>query len=239
MAEQDTGQERTQEATPKRISDARKKGDVPRSRELNTVLMLLASMLGFAVLGGAGATAYKQLAKNQWRIEREHLFNDHGLLNGLFVPFVEALWISAPFLLIMFLAAFVGPLCMGGWVFSTSSWKVDMKKLNPIAGLKRMMGIQSLAELLKALMKVILLAVVSLVLFQLYTDNYLRLATMPISDAVNSMFGLMFIIIFILVLTLGTGCTGGCALPEMVLRQETAYDFAGGARREQRAARKS
>lgn len=202
MAE-DTGQERTHDATPKRISDARAKGDVPRSRELNTVLMLLASMLGFAVLGGTGVSAYKQLAKNQWRIEREHIFSDQGLLNGLFVPFIEALWISAPFLLLMFLAVFIGPLCMGGWVFSASSLKIDMKKLSPLAGLKRMMGVQSLAELLKALMKVILLGSVSVLMFQLYTDDFLLLASMPIAKAINSMFGLMFVIIFTLVMTLG------------------------------------
>ncbi|MFK7855398.1 MAG: flagellar biosynthesis protein FlhB [Granulosicoccus sp.] len=203
MAEQDTGQERSQDATPKRIRDARAKGDVARSRELNTVLMLLASMVGFAVLGGTGVTAYKQLAKNQWHIERDHLYSDQALLNGFLVPFVEALWISAPFLLLMFLAAFVGPMCMGGWVFSASSLKIDMKKLSPLAGLKRMFGIQSLAELLKAVMKVILLGVMSVVLFQLYTDDYLLLATMPIAEAVSSMFGLMFIIVLILVLTLG------------------------------------
>jgi len=203
MAEQDTGQERTHDATPKRITDARAKGDVARSKELNTVLMLLASMFGFAVLGGTGVSAYKQLAKNQWRVERENVFTDQGLLNGLLVPFVEALWISAPFLFLMFLAVFVGPLCMGGWVFSASSLKVDMSKLSPLAGLKRMVGVQSLAELLKALMKVILLGGVSILLLKFYTDDFLLLATVPITEAINKMFGLMFVIIFILVMTLG------------------------------------
>jgi flagellar biosynthetic protein FlhB len=202
MAE-DTGQERTHDATPKRISDARAKGDVPRSKELNTVLMLLASMAGFAVLGGTGVSAYKQLAKNQWHIERENIFSDYGLINGLFVPFIEALWISAPFLLLMFLAVFIGPLCMGGWVFSTSSWKIDMAKLSLLAGLKRIVGIQGLAELLKALMKVILLGAVSVFLLTVYTDDFLLLATMPISKAISSMFGLMFVIIFALIMTLG------------------------------------
>lgn len=203
MAEQDTGQERTHDATPKRISDARAKGDVARSKELNTVLMLLASMLGFAMLGGTGVSAYKQLAKNQWRIEREQIYTDQGILNGFLVPFVEALWISAPFMTLMFLAVFVGPLCMGGWVFSTSSWKIDMSKLNPLAGLKRMMGVQSLAELFKALMKVILLGGVSVFLLKFYTNDFLLLASMPIAEAISSMFGLMFVIIFSLIMTLG------------------------------------
>ncbi len=200
---QDSGQDRTEEATPKRIADARKKGDVPRSRELNTVLMLLASLIGFAILGGGGVQAYKRLAASQWSVDRQDAFNDESVLNGLYVPFVEALWISAPFLFLMFLAVFIGPLCMGGWVFSASSVKIDPKKLSPLAGLKRMVGIQSLAELLKAILKVLLLGGLAVFLMNLHLDDYLKLGAMPISDAVNSMFGIVFVIILVLVLSLG------------------------------------
>jgi flagellar biosynthetic protein FlhB len=133
MAE-DTGAERTEDPTPKRIADARKKGDVARSKELNTVLMLLTSLAGFAMLGSGAVAAYKKLAANHWRIEREHLFTDEALLNSIFVPIVEAIWITAPFLALMFFASFIGPLCMGGWVFSVSSLKIDVKKLNPFSG---------------------------------------------------------------------------------------------------------
>ncbi len=200
---QDSGQDRTEEATPKRIADARKKGDVPRSRELNTVLMLLASLIGFAILGGGGVQAYKRLAASQWSVDRQDAFNDESVLNGLYVPFVEALWISAPFLFLMFLAVFIGPLCMGGWVFSASSVKIDPKKLSPLAGLKRMVGIQSLAELLKAILKVILLGGLAVFLMNLHLDDYLKLGSMPISDAINSMFGIVFVITLVLVLSLG------------------------------------
>ena len=200
---QESGQDRTEDATPKRLADARKKGDVARSRELNTVLMLLASLIGFAVLGGSGVQAYKQLAKNQWSIDRQAIFNDQSLLNGLLVPFIEALWISAPFLFLMFVAVFIGPLCMGGWVFAASSVKIDPKKLSPMAGLKRMVGVQSLAELLKALLKVILLGTIAVYMMKTHLDDYLRLGVMQIPDAINSMFGIVFVITLTLVLSLG------------------------------------
>ena len=203
MADQDSGQDRSQDATAKRIEDARKKGDVPRSKELNTVLMLLASLVGFATLGGSGVQAYKQLAKAQWRIQREALYTDQALLNGLLVPFVEALWISAPFLVLMFLAVFVGPMFMGGWVFSPSSIKIDPKKMSPLAGLKRMLGVHGLAELLKALMKVILLGFVAVTLLTGNLESYLRLATVPLGQAINDMFSLIFGILLLLVSTLG------------------------------------
>ena len=203
MAEQDTGQDRTYDATPKRISDARAKGDVPRSRELNTVLMLLASMVGFAVLGGAGVNAYRELSASQWRIEREHLFLDQMVVTRFVDFLLQALWITSPFLFLMFLAIFVGPLCMGGWVFSVKLLKFDLTKLSPLAGMKRMFGTQSLAELGKALMKVILLGGVSVALLAAYRDDFLMLAAFPIDVAINKMFGLMFVVIFILILTLG------------------------------------
>ncbi|MDB3936489.1 flagellar biosynthesis protein FlhB [Granulosicoccus sp.] len=202
MAGQDSAAERTQDATPKRIEEARKKGDVPRSKELNTVLMLLASVIGFAVLGSTGVNAYKQLARNQWHVERAHLFNDQALLNGLLVPFIEALWISAPFLLLMLIAVFIGPLCMGGWVFSTSSLKVDLKKVSPLAGLKRMFGVQTIAELVKSILKVLVLGILSVLMFSINIDNYLNLGALPLTEAVNSMFNIIFVILLVLIMSL-------------------------------------
>ena len=203
MAAQDSGQDKTEDATPKRIADARKKGDVPRSKEFNTVLMLLISLFGLAVFGKSGVMAYKQLAKNQWTIDREEIFSDQAVLNGLYVPLMEGLMISAPFLFLMFVAVFIGPLCMGGWVFSVSSIKVDFTKLSPIAGLKRMVSIRTLADLSKALMMVILLGGVSVFLLNIRMNDYLVLGTLPLPEAINSMFSLMFFILLTLVLTLG------------------------------------
>lgn len=202
MAESDTGADRSEEATPKRLEDARQKGDVPRSRELNTVLMLLASIVGLVIFGGSGVNEYKVLAKNQWQIEREFMFSDQGILNSLLVPFIEALWIAAPFLILMFLAALLGPLLMGGWVFSASSIKLDFKKVNPIAGLKRLFGIQSLVELLKSIMKVSVLAILAIFMFRSFIDDYLMLGALPLIDAVSSMFKIIFSILFVLILSL-------------------------------------
>lgn len=92
---------------------------------------------------------------------------------------------------------------MGGWVFSVKLLKFDLTKLSPLAGMKRMFGTQSLAELGKALMKVVLLGGVSVALLAAYRDDFLMLAAFPIDVAINKMFGLMFVVIFILILTLG------------------------------------
>lgn len=198
----DSGQDRTEDASPKRLADARKKGDVPRSKELNTVLMLLASLIGFAILGSGGVNAYKDMASKQWQIDRDRLFSDEAILNGLYTPFIEALWISGPFLILMFLAIFIGPLCMGGWVFAASSLKVDPAKLNPLTGLKKMVGVQSLAELFKALLKVILLGTLSVLLFKANIDDFLSIGRLPLEEAIGKSFSVIFSIVLILVLSL-------------------------------------
>jgi flagellar biosynthetic protein FlhB len=203
MADQDTGQERSQDATPKRLADARAKGDVPRSKELNTVLMLLASLFGFALLGKSGVESYKKLAVQQWRINREQLFETHSVLNGFYETLISALWIASPFLVLMFIAVFIGPLFMGGWVFSLTLLKFDLKKLNPITGIKRIVGVQGLMELLKALMKVILLGGVTVYLLNYFINDFRRLGILPLEEAISEMFSLMFIIALSLVLTLG------------------------------------
>lgn len=203
MAQQDTGQERTEPATPKRIADARAKGDVPRSKELNTVLMLLVSVIGIGLLGGYGVKAYRQLAARQWRVNRDQLFDNESLLNGLYIPLIDAIWIAAPFLALMFLTVFIGPLFMGGWVFSIKSLKFDLKKLNPLTGIKKIFGIQGLAELLKALMKVVLLVGVSVYMFDIYKKDFQGLGALPLEQAVSESFSIIFQITMVLILTLG------------------------------------
>lgn len=203
MADQDSGADKTEDPTPKKLADARNNGDVPRSRELNTVLMLLASIVGFAFLGGNGVNAYKRLAISQWQIDRVQIFADNAVLNALFVPLMEALRISVPFLILMFLAAFIGPVFMGGWVCSVKSLKFDLKKLNPITGIAKMLGIQSLVELLKGVLKVILLGSVSVLMFMILKDDYIRLASISLSEAVQNAFTIMFIFILMLVTSLG------------------------------------
>lgn len=153
-------------------------------------------------MGKSGVTAYKQMAKTQWQITRDEIFSDVALLNSLLLTVTEALWIAIPFLAMTFLAAFVGPMCVGGLVFSAQSLKFDLKKLSPLAGFKRMLGVQSLMELLKAILKIVLLGGVAVLLLRSYVDDYLMLGVLPLREAVNTMFTMMFAILLTLVVTM-------------------------------------
>lgn len=156
MAENENGQEKTEEPSQKRLQDARDKGDVPRSRELATVAVFGAGVASLLALGG-GVTAR---AKDWMRAalspdvalldSPQHLFGHTGEL------LLSFMWILAPLLLATLLACFVAPAVMGGFNFATKGLVPDLKKLDPMAGLKRIYGPEGLAELLKSLLRVLL-----------------------------------------------------------------------------------
>ena len=101
MAEQ-SGMERTERATPKRLQEAREKGQVPRSRDLNTVLLMLAASGGLLVFGRvmAGGLAHQMTAA--FSRSRESLFDPLTLQPFLGRVLVEVLVAFAPFLLLLF-----------------------------------------------------------------------------------------------------------------------------------------
>src|SRR5690606_299429 len=76
------------------------------------------------------------------------------------------------------LAAFAGPAIFGGWAFSTEPLTVKLERLDPIAGLKRVLGWNGLAELAKALAKFLLVAAVAIAILQTLTGDLLALGTL-------------------------------------------------------------
>lgn len=202
MAEQGQGQERTEEPTEKRRADARKKGDVARSKELNTAVTMFSATIGLLVFGSGGVEAYKRFTIAQFSTGRDRLLSDVVVLNSFAEAIISAFYIIGPFLGLMFFVSLCTPLIMGGWVWSPSSIKFDVKKLNPLTGFKRMFGAQGLIELFKALLKVILLGLVSLVLFKSQLQDYLNLGRANIFLAINGTFSLLFTMLLSLVLVL-------------------------------------
>lgn len=202
MAEQGQGQERTEEPTDKRRADARKKGDVTRSKELNTAANMLAASIGLLWFGPNAVEAYKIFTIGQLSQDRDRLLSESEVLNG----FLEALYATFsviwPFLGLMFVVSLCTPMILGGWVWSWSSLKVDVSKLDPLKGLKRVFGAQGVIELFKAMLKVVLLGGIALILFLSQLGDYINLGKGGISLAVNETFVLLFTMLIAMVLML-------------------------------------
>lgn len=172
---QDDGQERTEEATPKRKRDARDKGQVPRSRELTTLLMLVICSGALYVMGGHIVEMLNKTMEVNFTLSREQIFDTHTLLKLFDETMVAGLWGLAPFLLVTVIVALLAPALLGGWSFSSDAVGFKWEKMDPIKGLKRIFGWQGVMELFKAVAKFLIVVVATATVLWLFFDQYLGL----------------------------------------------------------------
>lgn len=156
MAENENGQEKTEEPSLKRLQDAREKGNVPRSRELATVAVFGAGVASLLAMGGSVTVQAKDWMRGALSPDIALLESPQDMFGYTGDLLLGFLWILAPLMLATLLACFIAPAVMGGFNFATKGLVPDLKKLDPMAGLKRIYGPEGLAELLKSILRVLL-----------------------------------------------------------------------------------
>jgi len=165
-------QERTEQPTQKRIDDAREKGNVPRSRELTMTAVMLA---GAAALMGFGSQLAGHAAgdmRASLELSRDAMLAPDAMQLALGAAAGAALNYLAPVLIATLLAALVAPLAIGGWNFSGKAIAPDFQRLSPIAGLKRIFGLNGWVELAKALAKCLVVGGIgTVVVFAMLDDT--------------------------------------------------------------------
>jgi flagellar biosynthetic protein FlhB len=178
VAEEQTGQERTEQPTERRLQEARKKGQVPRSKELNTMLSLLLASISLLAFGGYISQNLMQISVEGFSIPRELAFDTAQLPFQFMYMVSQALLALSPFMAIMLVSVFAGPLLMGGWSFSLETISFKLEKLDPIKGLARIFSLKSLVELAKALAKFVLLLGAAILVFFSIDQQLLSLSSM-------------------------------------------------------------
>lgn len=175
MAE-DSGQEKTEEATPKKIEDARKKGQVPRSKEFGTAAVLIASAAGMYVFGSAIGTALLDIMKRLFSLKREEAFdmNQFGLMWAEVMTTIA--WPMTGFIVSLFIASFIGNIVLGGMTMSVDAMMPKASRMSPVAGFKRMFGMNAVVELLKGLGKFGVIATLAWLLLTYYFPSILQLS---------------------------------------------------------------
>src|SRR3989338_3345545 len=150
---QEEGQERTEPATPKRLREARERGQVVRSRELNTTAVLLASAGALLLLGGGMVESLRALLRHGLAFDRARIYDNAALGVALERGALDALVAATPLLAVTVVASLLAPLALGGWSFSTQALSFQWERLDPIKGLGRVFAWRGLIELVKALAK--------------------------------------------------------------------------------------
>ncbi|CFQ36206.1 MULTISPECIES: flagellar biosynthesis protein FlhB [Yersinia] len=148
--------EKTEEPTPQRRSKAREDGQIPRSKELTSILMLLAGWSLILIGGNHVAGKLVQLLHNGLMFDRLIVLDTDVMLIRVYELFKMAIFSVLPILLGLFVTGIASPMLLGGLNLSGKSLKVDLKRLNPLSGLKRMFSTQMVSELLKSILKVML-----------------------------------------------------------------------------------
>lgn len=189
MAEDDSQDDssKTEDPTPRRLEEARKKGQVPLSREMNSWVMLLMATMLVLALSGPMVTSLGQGLRTY--LEQAHALPGvpGGLRSVLGGALLETLKILLlPFLLLM-AAAFLGPFLQIGPLFAPEAVKPDISKISPIKGWKRLFSTRALMEFAKGILKIGIVAVVAYILLRPFFDTIDHMVGMPVSVMMEEM----------------------------------------------------
>ncbi len=184
MAESESGADKSEEPTEKRIRESREKGQLARSKELNTVAVTLGGIGGLLASGGSLAGSLMAVMQSGFELSRETVLDESAMVRLLMSSGMIALEAIMPLLIVLLIVSIIGPISLGGWLFSAKSMAPKFSRMNPGPGLKRMFSTKALVELLKALGKFLVVLAVALVVLSAYQDDLLSIAKQPLHLAI-------------------------------------------------------
>lgn len=175
--------QKTEQPTARRLRKAVEEGDVARSVELPAAAVMISAAIVIALMGSWWASRFSQQMQQGFSFDRRTLEMPTVMPSTFFYALAEGLLVVLPLLLVTAVVAIAASGVTGGFHFAAKAFMPRFSKLSPISGLKRMLGLHALVELLKAIAK---FSVVSLVLWWLldrYLVDLIRVANMGLEPA--------------------------------------------------------
>jgi flagellar biosynthetic protein FlhB len=172
--------EKTEEPTPKKLEESRKKGQVALSREINNWVMLFTGTIVVLAIGPHSLTALK--VHMQTYIEKAHLMpsvpGGMGFILG--DSFWEVMGILTLPLIILIVAAFLGPFMQIGPLLAPQTIKPDFSKISPMAGFKRLFSLRSIMEFVKGILKIGIIGVIGVILLYPFYASVDHMVGLPV-----------------------------------------------------------
>ena len=163
MADSDSG-ERSEDPTSKKVSDAREKGQIARSKELGTMFVLVGSASAMLLMGNSLVVSMSKMMSRLFSLSKQEALDVHSAFTvvsqAVATVLIPLMWIF----FIIAIAAFVGNILLGGISFSWEAAAPKANKLSPLAGFKRMLGAQAAIEFLKSILKFFVVVIVAYLL---------------------------------------------------------------------------
>ncbi len=177
-------EEKSEKASPRKRRDARKKGQVAKSRELPSVAVLMTALVSLAVFGGAMYGQFSALVDRTWALADEGPFDAPSFIEFADDAVIGFLLTILPILAAVVLAALLSNILQVGFLLSAEPIRPKLSKLDPIKGFGRLLSKNALVELVKTILK---LAIVSAVAYASIKTEMAELALLgtlePISIA--------------------------------------------------------
>lgn len=191
MSDEEDDSSKTEDPTPKKLEEARKKGQVAISREINNWVMLLAGTLVVLAMGPGMMSDLTVLMRTY--IERAHDMPQMpgGIQFAVFEAFLDVLKIVALPLLFLIAAAFVGPFVQVGPLFAPEIIKMDVSKISPMKGFSRLFSMKSIMEFVKGLLKLAIVSIVGFLILKPFFATMDHMVGMPIPLMMDETKGLV------------------------------------------------
>ncbi|MDQ0011309.1 flagellar biosynthetic protein FlhB [Luteibacter jiangsuensis] len=189
MSETDK-EDRTEAPSEKRLREAREKGDLPRSRDLSTAVVVLAGVITLIAARDQMSVHAANIMHVGLRYSRGDLFAANGVYRALATAALEGLKLLGPVFAVTAVAAVAAPTLMGGLNFSAQALAPKFDRLDPIKGFSRLVSVNGLVELGKSLLKLMLIGG-ALVWFLLRsTRDMYTVGTGPVSVGIAQAFAI-------------------------------------------------
>lgn len=192
MAEK-SDQERTEQPTGKRIEKAREQGDVPRSREMSTCVVLLVGGFALWMFTDPLVTSLSSTMVSAMTLERAMAYDLTLLFNHLGGHFMDIAFALMPIASMMLLGAVASPLMLGGWLFNSGSLGPKFERMNPLKGIMNMFSLNSLVELIKSILKTILVGTIAWFTMRSHIGAVLNLSVEPLESSSSHMRQLLWV----------------------------------------------
>lgn len=180
MAENESGQEKSEKPTGRRLAKAREKGQVPQSKDFNTMAEMIAGAVILIFLGGYMIRQLSEMLIRAFTPDRSLLFEDPVKLKDILMrEIADGLLLVSPILFTVLFAGVVAAISVSGLNFSTQAISLKLDKLNPITGLKRIFSVQGAVQIPKTLAKFVLVLLVAELTLWAFSTELIGLGLEP------------------------------------------------------------
>ncbi len=191
--------EKTEAATPKKIRQAREEGNVPHSKELNIFIILIVSFGIMYAFNDWIISRALEILRTSIGFDPVYAHDSQKLSSFMGDLFIKAFILCIPIFVFVTIACFIPSALLKSFIFSQKALIPNFSRINPIEGIKRIFSLYSAMELLKAIIKTIMLGLIGISLLWANKEEFISLSNQNIKNGIFHSGEMIIFYLFILI----------------------------------------